>query len=745
MKFWQYIMGTGIAVLIFSGAVFSEYSNYDAISFLEDNPFDSIGKIVYPDDSYEDFFKENGQFIRVFKRSEVEISDKSSELISGKIFLSGSFFEEKNSTINRIKLGNFVLDYSASNVLLFRDKEKEKTKILNYGRTINLYFSEDEDEEPFIIPSESMLVVSDTEELLESRNNYYYEYTDLFKLSNIDWTLEMAEELKKGVEDFYTMRTSFSKYATKIPVLWRKNNLNKLKRFSLSSSNKQGISSRIDESLLQIFEAMELLKKGDKVSKKEAQGFIEGFSMDYLLDEGLREEINKRNDWNLFKNSQKIWLPIINNNRPEWIYRRLWQSRKKGLAGLSEIIDVAEFFNFNMGAGLVDEQLLKIKGILNKIDFEQESIDRFKFSSQRRRLLFLLKNQLIVNDTIDKEVLNLCFSLIEKELIVYKNVKSLERIKREIVHDFLISIGKLIEKEDVFSREIVKESIEFLQENINLDKFMENNGSKFSEEELAIFETIKLVGTSGLTPEEIETINKIKKAEEELNKRIDKKIEEIEDSGNDIKTSKSLWKFLQEKGINLDINTFRTKHDSLSFETHFENTEMDKKKISGTFDYNSQIFRKLRLGRASINNLQIQGISIWMKSIKGKFEPIKDPEDINIDSDNVFPQNSREAIVSKQFLKKLLVSLNFSLSKNDITVISEDARDLHVKSANFSDNGITGSGISLDYNMETDKFSNVFVEEGENKNYLSKSSINGKTLREIIRKEFKQKSEKKSD
>jgi len=57
MKFWQYVIGTGLAILIFSGAVFSEYSKYQRVSFMAKNPFSLMGEKKYADKNYKAYFQ----------------------------------------------------------------------------------------------------------------------------------------------------------------------------------------------------------------------------------------------------------------------------------------------------------------------------------------------------------------------------------------------------------------------------------------------------------------------------------------------------------------------------------------------------------------------------------------------------------------------------------------------------------------------------------------------------------------
>jgi hypothetical protein len=237
----------------------------------------------------------------------------------------------------------------------------------------------------------------------------------------------------------------------------------------------------------------------------------------------------------------------------------------------------------------------------------------------------------------------------------------------------------------------------------------------------------------------VATLNAIKTEENELNNLIQgTPIETTDHTNNNLITnSKTLWKFLQKEGVNININKFRTTHNSLKFETRFENKETGKKKIFGIFNYNGHIFKRLTLGDASIRRLAPHALKTWLKEISGKFEPIKIEEEISTPNEEVINQNSRKAIVNRQFLKDLLNSLNFSVLKTNIKVVNKELSKLSATDISFQDGEIAGSGISLDYDIETQRFSNVAITQKENKKYLSESPIDAKTLQEKSREFFR--------
>ena len=131
-----------------------------------------------------------------------------------------------------------------------------------------------------------------------------------------------------------------------------------------------------------------------------------------------------------------------------------------------------------------------------------------------------------------------------------------------------------------------------------------------------------------------------------------------------------------------------------------------------------------------------------MKEIEGKFEPviIEKPTE---PQKEIIIQNSRKALVNKQFLKDLLASLGFSVSKTNITIISKDSFKLAASNIQFSKDGITGNGLSLKFNIETKKFYDIFTIENKAKIYLSENAVDAKTLQEKSREFFKK--DKKGD
>jgi len=737
MKFWQYVVGSGLAILIFSGAVFSEYSKYQKVSFLEKNPFTLTGEFDYPKKGYKDFIDDDGEYIRVFHGSEVKIDTKSREIISGEVFLGGSFFSKEDLNVNNISFGNLNLKYHASNVVISRDSTTHKTKILNYGRTAELYFPNQEI--PFLIPSETEIIIDDTATYPLSKNGNFYKQSLDFQLKIIDWDNPLTKILKEGSEDVYILRNSFKKFATNLPNLWAKNRLNSLKSISSGVVGKNKSNKNMERVLSQMLEIKSLISAGDKLSQNLARVSILELNSQ-LSDTSVQNSLDSNDQWKLFKKSQKIWLPTINDEFPEWLYINMWQPKLKGTKRLSQIMDMAELFSFNIVPDSANNQILSLKKELDKINIE--NFEEFEISSLRRRLFYLLKNKTNSGEIINQEIIDAYFYIEKLELDVYQDSNFKEKIIEEKVMKIMEIVNEFIHQEDDFSRDIVQNFIKFLQENINLDDFQNKYLTK-NEEALSILKKIKLVGVSGLTPSEVETINNIKKEEEELHKLIDNgdPIPEIVDKSI-ISNSKTLWGFLNSVGININITKFRTKRSSLKFETSFENTQIDKKKISGIFDYNGQIFKRLNLGTATIRKLKPHAISAWMREIKGKFEPIIIEEPIKPQKETI-PQNSRKALVNKQFLKDLLVSLGFSVSKTNIIIISKDSFKLSASNIQFSKDGISGNGLALKFNIETKKFYDIFAIENKGKIYLSEDAVDGRTLQEKSREFFK--TEEKGD
>lgn len=730
MKFWQYIVGTGLAILIFSGAVFSEYSKYQKVSFLEKNPFSLTGEHNYHEKGYDDFIKDNGELIRIFKDSQVKVNGKFREIISGKVFLGGSFFDEDLNN-NTIKFGNLILKYPGSNVIISRDSDSKTTQIINYGKTIELFFPNEEI--PFLIPSETTVLIPDSKEFSDSKNIEYYKYSKLFHLDIIDWSTDLSKQGKQSSEDLYNFRNSFKIFATQLPNLWEKDKLYSLKSIDILKRKKSN-NAYIEDILFKIFEAKKLIQKGDKLSKNLAKvSILEAKSK---INSNTKELLDLNNEWNLFQKSQKIWLPNINDTYNEWIYLPLWQSKKDD-ESLTIILDLAEFFNYSIVPESTNKQIIKLgEEITNN-----KTITAFEISSLRRRFFYLLKNKINDGEIVHQEVIDIYLKIEKKELDIYKDNDSLKKITREKILNILELINMHIDQEDNFSRNIVKSLIGFLQKETNLDLF--RNDKIFKEkEQLSILKKIDLVGVSGLTPDEVLTINSIKNEEEELNKSIktNNKESKADDYKSVISTSKILWGFLREEGINIDITKFRTLRSSLKLETKFENTEVGKNRIHGLFDYNGQIFKRLELGTASIRNLQPHALSVWLKDIEGKFEPvIKNEKPLLDDPKDYIPQNSRKAIVNKQFLKDLLDSLGFKISKKNITIISKDLLQLSASHIQFLKDSINGNDISLEFNIEDKEFYNVFIEKNKDKIYLSEKPIDGKTLQEKSREFFKSK------
>ncbi len=733
MKFWQYVVGTGLAILIFSGAIFSEYSRYSKLSFLEKNPFTLMGEKKYPDKDYRDIITNDGEIIRVFKDAQINLDEKSREILAGKVFLGGSFFDDKNKNINYIKIGNLTLRYPGSNVVISRDLEKNSVEILNYGRSAELYFPNKD--VPFLLPSETQIKVN----LNDSSKDNYYQQLEEFKLKIIETENPLTEILKNGISKIHGFRSYFKDFATKMPNFWQESKLDSLKSWSAKISGKKNLSDPTKEILKNVFEIMNTMKSDDKVSRNMVKSLILETSFN-LSDSELINSLRKINEWSLFEKAQKIWLPLTDYSKIEYLYNGLWGPRKNGVQKIFQIVDSIELYNSQLKTNATDTAFAKLKEELAKI--KASDFSKSEITELRRRLFYILKSKMIFGETLSDEIIATYLKIEKLETDVYKEKSSLDEIEEEKVGQLLEIISEYINEEDDFPRKIVKNIITFLQDNIDLDKFKTKHSD--NTEFQKTLADIELVGTSGLTPKEIDTLNAIKNEEKELNSLIPKSPIQTstEEINHLIKNSKTLWQFLKDKGINIDIKTFRTTKNSLKFETKFENTETGKRKIFGIFNYREQIFSQLRLGNASIRSLPPNALEIWLKKNKGKFEPVQTEEVKEQPVEDIINQNSRKAIISRQFLKDLLISLHFKVSKINIKVTNKELTKLSAKDISFKEGEITGSGISLNYDLDTQKFSQVAVNTKDSKKYLSEGAIDAKTLQEKSREFFK-KDEKK--
>ncbi len=733
MKFWQYVVGSVLAALIFAAGFLSESSQlapYLDIQFAKALLQETTTK---EERNFTDTFFPNGEFLRVFQDTNISFVDEKRELFSGEAFIGGAFFSPESvaetlknqpfalsnfgSLPNTLRIGPLLVHYRNSNIFASRDAVKKQSEIYAVGHSVDIWF--DGRKTPFVLPSDTKLTVRegligpDTSTLFYTKLKKDFRMQS-FELIGTDVGKNETPEQKilTALVRHRDWRKQFQNLAWDIPLLWDRGEKDSFQRkvgdFFYSSTI--GIAQKkrdtftfknLVEPLVEARILAEDNKSSEKVEKRLKE-FIPTFETAQW--KSVLKEANLQNDWKSFSLAQKIWLPMISPESPAFRFFVLWElPRTTSLDKIEHLFTRAEILAANRYPDATEENPRELKNLWESTSFVPD--DRVRVTRIRRLVLEMIRAHDFLHQA---EFFALHESMIQTELSLYRdNVELQDELTLEIGQDLLSFLKTFLHSK---TEKNVTQTLLQSWNNRNIDDIADKIGREiFTPEQKEVIEFIKLVGDSGLTPEELIAIKESEARQQELENATEELTEEDSISPETevgIQGAKDLLQYLQEQNITLDLQQFKT--DKEANITTFSGT-IDEEPINGTFDYNAQIFATLTAFDATETDISPLLASKWIRSITPVQMEEVSPEETETFSTSV-SQITPEAILSRRFLQTMLQSLGIEVERNDIGVMDEAQNIFEFRSAIYEDVLISGN-----YNKSESSFSNIEVEKGSEK------------------------------
>ena len=212
MRFWQYIVGTGLALLAFAAVLVSENAQFNLQMGLE-NPFSQTENLtshvaLTPEDEMLEVFTPDGEYFQIFPGSDLNFSDGTREVISGEVFLSGSFLDGESATLalketgfsfenftaspGQVRVGPLMVQYPKASIFVLRNAEEQRSIIYAIGHSVKVWFAGAT--QPFVLPSG--MKINLREQLIGPRTAslFYSKQKKEFDLRAFELPLDVAEE-----------------------------------------------------------------------------------------------------------------------------------------------------------------------------------------------------------------------------------------------------------------------------------------------------------------------------------------------------------------------------------------------------------------------------------------------------------------------------------------------------------------------------------------------------------------------
>lgn len=744
MKIEQLLIAFATSLLIFFGIWASESVRFNFLDSLE-NPFEKaqelnerkkVGANVF------EIFTKEGEFFRLYPESEINFEKKQREIVNGEMFISSQFISEKDSkganietifneeTITKIgqyRAGPVLINAPGLSFFVSRDEIKKKTKIYAYDHSISIFFPESKT--PFIIPSGMFIEIQ--EELISEKTGRLY-YTKLKKeLRLMEFMMPFSmNETSEKVEDkiaisldkFKNLKKKIEIYAKQLPQTWilsRPSSLigkfsqtikNIQKDYALSYPEEKKQKRTFENLVSDLVNANYEVEKGNK---NFAQDYIKTFLNTFKQKDWeilMVSSLEIKKNWDDFERAQKAWLRTVFPDEIANIFSDIWENKNKkaDLENLEQKFFSIETFIANNNVKKAEAEFKTMILLVEKLEIPEEEALKRKITKLRRLLTELFK----VQPSFQKEeFFNLYILFVEKEARAYSKQKIGNELTLEVAQDILYFLKKFLDPETVNSEnaKILVKIYEYLA----IDKIVEGLGRQiFSKAELETVELVAYVGSSGLTKEEIKSLQKAKEKETEMKNRIkelEKEYEEDEEQtiSLQIKDKESLYFFLKTKGI--DVTQMKISELSKEELFRFYGGKVFSEEISGTYQVSQQIFKIITIGKESQRKLNLRFFDGFLSNIKNTLESEKN--EIKNGSKLFIPQDSGRIAMERRLIKKLLEKEGFEVSIKDILALDQDAITFEIENLLYEKK----YRLKFIYSQASKKVKNLILENGKNK------------------------------
>ena len=772
-KFIQYLIGFGLAFLVFAAILVSENSRFDLLQKVK-NPFLESQRlteeiIIPKEESSRKIFTPEGEFWIFFPESKIDFKDGNREIIQGEIFLSSYFINYKSYLPDPkngfslkdftpvpgwLKIGPLVLNASGSNIFVVRDSIKNQSEIYAFSNSVEVFF--EGLNYPFVIPSgmkatiKEKIITPKTQSLFYSKLKKDFRM-EPFLLSDLEQEDNPSEKkFKTSLEQLEDLKIQITNFALIEPETWlnssQDNFFNSLITIIQNIQNNFAIGLSPDvrdkrsfQKLISPFVKSHFFIKNRKISlaKKSLEEFEKSLrNPDWKRI--LNRNIPLENQWNNFIQAHQAWLKIIIPGSNEEILVNFWfkQSSNSFFDEIIKTFSNAENLLSNNYLRKAKNEFSKLNTSLKKVNLTPEQ--SFRITKMRRLFVEILKRESFFQT---EELFNLYKLFIELELKNHLEIEFLDEVRLESSQDLLWFLSTFLEdKTKIEISKIILQTYKILE----TDEVVKKLGRDiFTPEESELINLITLIGNTGLTKEELDTIKLAKKYEEELDERIteiQQKQDQPDTSENKISTqimnAKDLKRAFADQGIDTSKMNFKTNREE-GF-TEFSEGKWRKVSISGIFDFTTQFFKTIQAGDSFQEQIPLRFITGFLNKVSDKKITSLPEEDLS--ENKIFiSQTTPRSILERKLVQELFSLKGFSISREDIKIIDGEIKVFLIKKAILN----RVHKFNFTYDRSDNSVKNVTTKIGKSNVDWGSRIFELENLAETLKQEIEVLSEKK--
>ncbi|MCF7830818.1 hypothetical protein K9M41_02385 [Candidatus Gracilibacteria bacterium] len=759
-KFIQYLLGFGLAFLVFASIIVSENTRFDLLQKVK-NPFLESKNLtkeltISSTEKEQEIFTKDGELWIFYPNSKTDFSNKNREVIQGEVFLSSYFInyasylptQEEGFSIKNfplvpgwLKVGPLILNTSDSNLLVSRDNIKSWTDIYVFGHSVEVFF--DGANRPFVIPANMKVTV---------RENLINEKTRVLFYSKLKKDLQMAPFTISSTE-VDSLENKLSQSLKKLDI-WKE----KITKFALTEP-ETWIRSHQDNFATRLIEGVESIQNNFAIGLdpviKEKRGFrklVKPLVKTHFFIKNRKTTLAKnslaefetsmkssawkksfdqnteiKNKWENFIQAHKAWLKMILPGSAEELLVDFWfeQNSQNSFDKIIKTFSDAENLFSNRYFRKAKNEFLRLNDYLKNISLTPEQT--FQITKMRRLFVEIIKREEFFQD---EEMFKLHRFLIDLELENHTEQELLDEIRLESSQDLLWFLNTFLEdKTKIEVSKVMLRTYKMLEVN----KVMERLGRDiFTPEESELIKLVTLIGNTGLSKEELDAIKEAKEYQEELNDRITEIQQQNDSTEGSSETSqiinaKYLKNFLTEKGIDTSEMNFQTNREEGT--TSFSKGKWHGHLVSGTFDFTTQFFKSIQVGNESQNQINLRFLEGFLNKIpeENKIFPEKIEEDVAVIS-----QTTSRSILERKLVQELFILKGFSISRDKVEIINREMTTFHIKEASFDHK------FKLDfvYDRSTDSVTNITTKAGKTNVDFGSRTIPLEDLSNVLQEEL---------
>ena len=704
MKSGRIFLSLAIGTLIFSGIIISENARLGLLADLED-PFTSavqLENIIVLDkgSSPRDILSSEGEFFRISPGTNLDFTASSRELKKGELFFSTAFtatkgipdtFNLQYPKIGQIKAGPVLISTDSSSAFVQLLPDKESLNIYASDHAAQIFVKSGT--EGFTLPAGMKISIP-----LDS-----FDQDSLFSYSQLKkkWQMEpfvlvfppyeqgVKAEDKIGTALFLQgkLREKFKNFAKLSPPSWSRFNSGSIvgkivqgfhnNAMFLSKQKKDNFAFQSLVSPLIIANSL-----ADSDDYNGAKKEIAKFKSNTKLPKWKKVMENQKiaRIWGDFIRSQRVWIETLPPSAPEQVFASLldggdvlsdFQKVQKEFAAVETLISNMHF----------KSAITAMIQAAKRIDSLHININNQQNLTKIRRVwgAVLQANKFFRT----KEGFEAYAILIQKENMLSWEDKTL---KKEITVDAgrdLLAFLKLYTKDS--PDQLLAQMLLDVYKSIGMNTLVADASGLFSQDEIDIMKFINVAGASGLTPEEIESVQKQKAHQEALNKKIAalKKTKQREtdstDKGGLVENAKDLENFLSSLGIavgNLKISELKAGEYFRFVDGSYMGNQ-----ISGNFQVSTQLFKTMRVGEMAEYRIPRNKIKQTLFALKQKESNAK--ASAPKEKAAGIAQNTKEAILERIYIREVFLSDGFEISRENIEILDETFESFSLTEAKF--------------------------------------------------------------